>query len=101
VHFGKTQKLVIGKKEYNMQRALIIGTTHASIKHPSIKGAKMLIVQPQMADGTADGDPLIAIDGVGAGVGETVMISSDGPYGRKLLNSPINPVRWTIIGIED
>ena len=84
-----------------MQRALVIATTTASIKHSSLTGSKMMVVQPQMANGSADGDPLIAIDGVGAGVGETVMLSSDGPYGRKILNSPINPVRWTIIGIED
>lgn len=84
-----------------MQRALVIATTNASVKHSSLIGSKMLVVQPQMASGSADGDQLIAIDGVGAGVGETVMISSDGPYGRTLLNSPVNPVRWTIIGIED
>ena len=84
-----------------MQRALVIATTNATAKHSSLTGSKMLVVQPQMANGSADGDPLIAIDGVGAGVGETVMLSSDGPYGRKLLDSPINPVRWTIIGIED
>ena len=84
-----------------MQLAVVIATTTASLKHSSLAGAKMLVVQPQAANGGADGDPLIAIDGVGAGVGETVMLSSDGPYGRKLLNSPINPVRWTIIGIED
>lgn len=84
-----------------MQRAMVIATTTASVKHSSLTGSKMLVVQPQMANGSADGDPLIAIDGVGAGVGETVLLSSDGPYGRKLLDSPINPVRWTIIGIED
>lgn len=84
-----------------MQRALVIATTNASVKHDSLNGSKMMVVQPLMANGSADGDPLIAIDGVGAGPGETVMLSSDGPYGRKLLNSPINPVRWTIIGIED
>ena len=84
-----------------MQRAITIGTTNASLKHPSLSGSKMLIVQPVMADGSADGDPLIAIDGIGAGPGDTVMISSDGPYGRKVLNAKINPVRWTVIGIED
>ncbi len=84
-----------------MQRALVIATTIASIKHTSLEGSKMMVVQPLMANGSADGDPLIAIDGVGAGRGQTVMLSSDGPYGRKVLNADINPVRWTIIGIED
>ena len=84
-----------------MQLAVTIGTTTASIKHPSMEGSKMLIVQPVLVDGSPDGDPLIAIDGVGAGPGDTVMITSDGRYGRKVLNSNINPVRWTVIGIED
>ena len=84
-----------------MQRAITIGTTNASIKHVSLSGSKMLIVQPVLVDGSPDGDPLIAIDGVGAGPGDTVMITSDGRYGRKILNSQINPVRWTVIGIED
>ena len=84
-----------------MQQALVIATANASIKHSSLNGSKMLVVQPQLVDGSPDGDPLIAIDCVGAGVGETVMLSSDGPYGRKALNSPINPVRWTIIGTAD
>ena len=84
-----------------MQRAVTIGTTHASIKHPSMQGSKMLLVQPVTANGSPDGDPLIAIDGIGAGPGDTVMITSDGRYGRKVLKSQINPVRWTVIGIED
>jgi len=84
-----------------MQQAVTLGTTNASIKHNSLIGSKMLIVQPVMLDGAPDGDPLIAIDAIGAGPGDHVMISSDGPYGRKVLNSEINPVRWTVIGIID
>lgn len=84
-----------------MQRAITIGTTNASIKHQSMSGHKMLIVQPIKTDGSPDGDPLIAIDGIGAGSGDMVLITSDGLYGRKVLNSKINPVRWTVIGIED
>jgi ethanolamine utilization protein EutN len=85
-----------------MQPALVIGTATATVKHPSLEGRKMLIVQPRLADGrTPDGDPLIAVDGVGAGCGETVMITSDGRGARELLQSDVTPVRWTIIGICD
>lgn len=84
-----------------MQVAQIIGTTTATIKHESLEGCKMLIVQPLMQDGSKDGYPMIAVDGVGAGVGDRVMITSDGKFGRKLLNHNHNPVRWTIVGIED
>ena len=80
----------------------IIGSATASIKHPSMEGRKLLVVQPLMADGrTGDGDPVLAVDGVGAGRGEIVMLTSDGRGAREMLNTDITPVRWTIIGIRD
>lgn len=71
------------------------------MKHKSMAGQKMLIVQPQLKNGAPEGDPLIAIDGVGAGVGEQVMITSDGRNARAVLQADATPVRWSIIGILD
>lgn len=73
----------------------------ATLKHESMRSAKLLIVQPLLTDGKPDGEPLIAVDGVGAGKGESVMITSDGRYSRELLKTDATPVRWTIIGIDD
>ncbi len=85
-----------------MQTALVIGRTTATLKHESLRGCKLLIVQPLMADGrTGDGHPLIVIDVLGAGVGETVMITSDGRGARELLKNDFTPVRWTTLGIKD
>jgi len=85
-----------------MQLGKVVGTATSTIKHPSMNGQKLLIIQPTMADGnSADGDPVLAVDGVGAGRGETVMITSDGRGARELLKSEITPVRWTVIGIKD
>ena len=85
-----------------MQQALVIGTATATIKHATLQGAKLLIVQPRKADGlTPDGDPLLAIDSIGAGRGEKVLISSDVLFARELLKANATPVRWTVIGIED
>ncbi len=85
-----------------MQLAKVIGTATATIKHETLIGAKLLLVLPLMADGRSpDGDPLLAVDGVGAGRGETVMITSDGRGARELLKAEATPVRWTIIGIKD
>lgn len=85
-----------------MQTAKIVGTATATLKHKSMEGAKLMLVQPQMADGKSpDGDPFLAVDGVGAGKGETVIITSDGRYSRELLQAEATPVRWTIIGICD
>ncbi len=57
----------------------MVGTAVSTIKHASMERQKLLIIQPLMTDGNApDGDPLIAIDSVGAGVGERVILTSDG-----------------------
>jgi ethanolamine utilization protein EutN len=84
-----------------MQLALVIGRATSTVKHGSMTGQKLLIVQPQLVSGQADGDPLLAIDGIGAGLGETVVITSDGRYARELLKTDATPVRWSVIGIED
>jgi ethanolamine utilization protein EutN len=84
-----------------VQPAKVIGSVTATVKHSSMQGAKMLLIQPQLVNGAADGDPIIAIDGVGAGIGETVMVTSDGRHSRKILQTDATPVRWTIIGIID
>jgi ethanolamine utilization protein EutN len=85
-----------------MQIGRVIGNATATIKHPSMQGTKLLVVQPYLQDGnTPDADPQLCVDAVGAGPGETVMISSDGRYARALLKSETTPVRWTVIGIMD
>ena len=85
-----------------MQLALVVGTAVATHKHPSFTGHKLLIVQPKKNDGqTPDGDPQIAIDGVGAGPGQHVIITSDGRWSRQLSGHNNTPVRWSVIGIRD
>ena len=80
----------------------VIGRAISTVKHSSMEGTKLLVIQPRMADGeSADGDPLVAVDAVGAGMGETVMITSDGRGARQLLGVDATPVRWTVIGIQD
>ena len=85
-----------------MQLGKVIGTAVATEKHDSLIGKKMLLVAPLMADGVSiDGDPLLVIDGVGAGRGETVVISSDGKGAAELMGRNDSPVRWTTSGIRD
>jgi ethanolamine utilization protein EutN len=85
-----------------VQLGLVVGTATATRKHPSMTGAKLLVVQALMADGrTPDGEPVLAVDRLGAGHGETVVISSDGRFTRELLKDSTTPVRWSVIGIEN
>ena len=72
------------------------------MKHPSLEGAKLLVVQPLMADGKApDGDPQISVDTVSAGPGDLVLITSDGRLLRDLLKSSTTPARWSTIALID
>jgi ethanolamine utilization protein EutN len=85
-----------------MQIGMVVGTATATTRHPSMQGWKLLIVQPLMADGRQpDGDPQLAVDNLGAGVGERVIITSDGASTRALLKSDTTPVRWSVVGIPD
>ena len=85
-----------------MQVGRVIGTATATVKHRSMEGWKLLVVQPYMTDGvTPDGDPQLAVDSLGAGKGERVILSSDGRGTRELLGDDTTPVRWSVIGIED
>jgi ethanolamine utilization protein EutN len=85
-----------------MQVGLVVGTATATVKHRSMQGAKLLIVQFYGRDGQApDGDPVIAVDTLGAGRGDRVLLSSDGRSTRALLKDDTTPVRWTVLGVED
>ena len=80
----------------------VIGSATATVKHPSMQGWKLLLIQPCGPDGTTpDGDPMLAVDALGAGMGEKVIVSSDGRGTRELLASDNTPVRWSVIGIVD
>ena len=66
-----------------------------------MKGWRLLVVRPLTAAGTADGEPLLAIDNLGARRGDQVLLSNDGQGARELMNSKNSPVRWFVMGICD
>jgi len=84
-----------------MQNALVLGNATSTVKHPSMEGWKLLVVQPLGKDDTHDGFPALAVDTIGAGKGDTVIISSDGKYTRKLIGADNTPVRWSVLGVVD
>jgi ethanolamine utilization protein EutN len=85
-----------------MQLGLVLGTATSTVKHPSLAGCKLLVVQFYALDGRSpDGDPVLAIDTLGAGSGELVVLSSDGKATRELVHSETTPIRWSVVGIKD
>lgn len=83
-----------------MQLARVIGTVVSTIKNESLDGRKLLIVQTLDADLKAKGKPQIALDAVGAGVGELVFWcrGKEASFPFKRENTPTD---CTIIGIVD
>ncbi len=80
----------------------VMGTATSTVKHPSMKGWRLLLVMALQADGRKiEGDPILVVDSLGAGKGEMVMITSDGIGARELLHSMQSPVRWSVLGICD
>jgi len=55
-----------------VQLARVVGEVVATIKDPNLTGTKLLVLQPLAADGAPAGRTLVALDSVGAGVGEHV-----------------------------
>jgi ethanolamine utilization protein EutN len=84
-----------------MQLARVVGTVVATQKHPAFEGAKLLLVQPITLDDQPRGVALLAIDSVGAGVHEKVLIVIEGRAAGEALGRKAAPVDAAIIGIVD
>lgn len=84
-----------------MQIARVVGTVVATQKHRKFEGAKLLLVQPLNVDDTPRGTPLLAVDGVGAGVDEKVLIVLEGRAAGEALGKKAAPVDAAIVGIID
>jgi len=84
-----------------LQIARVVGTMVATQKHRKFEGAKLLIVQPLNLDESPRGNALLAVDGVGAGVHEKVLIVLEGRAANEALGRKGAPVDAAIIGIID
>jgi len=85
----------------NMQLAIVRGRATSTVKHPSLEGAKLLVCQLLGNEWQAVGDPILALDRIGAGQGDVVTITSDGLGLREMLNCDNSPARWWTLGIVD
>jgi ethanolamine utilization protein EutN len=84
-----------------MQIARVVGTVVSTQKHHKFEGAKLLLVQPITPDDKPRGTALLAIDGVGAGVHEKVLIVLEGRAAGEALGRKAAPVDAAIVGIID
>lgn len=84
-----------------MQIARVVGTVVATQKNRKLEGAKLLLVQPLTLDDEPKGAALLAIDSVGAGIGEKVLVVIEGKAAGDALRRKAAAVDAAIIGIID
>ena len=84
-----------------MQICRVVGTVVSTQKNRKLEGAKLLIVQPLTLEETPRGGELLAVDGVGAGVGEKVLIVLEGRSASDAIGQKAAPVDAAIVGIVD
>ena len=83
-----------------MRLAEVVGTVESTIKHPSYDGQKLLLCRVLPFQGRPIRTPVLAVDRVQAGVGDTVLILTEGNGVRQLMGGQ-PPIRSLIVGIVD
>jgi microcompartment protein CcmK/EutM len=81
--------------------ARVVGELVATQKHASHEGRKLLLVQPLNLDGSDRGDAIVALDSVDAGVGDRVLIATEGFSAMTAVGRPQSPIDTAVIGFID
>ena len=84
-----------------MQIGGVVGHAVATVKHPTLQGWKLLLVQPLDTENQPDGEPILAIDRLGAGAGDRVILCNDGAAAREMVGARNSPARWFVMGLAD
>ncbi len=79
----------------------IIGDVVATQKASSHIGRKILIVQPLNLDGSDRGDVVLALDAVDAGVGDRVLVATEGWSAMTSVGRPQSPIDMAVVGVID
>ncbi len=84
-----------------MKLGRVVASVVSTIKAPIFEGRAMLLCELLEPDGRPSGGYLIALDTVGAGAGETVLILDEGTSARQITGASHGPLRTVIVGIVD
>jgi ethanolamine utilization protein EutN len=81
--------------------ARVIGEVVSTQKHPSHEGCKILLVQPLNLDGSDRGDAVVALDAVDAGIGDKVLLVTEGFSAMTSVGRPQSPIDMAVVGFVD
>jgi ethanolamine utilization protein EutN len=81
--------------------ARVAGRITSTIHHPDMEGCSLLVLDKIDPEGRPTGGYLIAVDSIGAGPGEMVLVLDEGNGARQILGGSDLPVRSVVVGILD
>ena len=84
-----------------MKLGRVVGTVVSTINAPAFDGRTLLLCDLLDPSGASAGGYVIAVDSVGAGAGETVLLLDEGNSARQVLSAPGAPIRTVVVGIVD
>ena len=84
-----------------MKIGRVAGTVVSTIHDPALDGRRLLTCDLLDLDGGSTGDYVLAVDAVGAGAGETVLILDEGSGARQIIERDPAPVRAVVVGVID
>lgn len=85
-----------------MRCCRVVGPMWATVKHPAFANKALFVVQPIDDAGKDVGTSFVAVDNVQAGVGDKVIVLTEGTGARQILKQgDIVPIRSVIVGIVD
>ena len=80
----------------------VVGSVVSTIKHSCYNNRKILLVKPVSPQQVEQAGVMVAVDLVGAGKGDVVLVASEGRAAEELMNFPCRmPVRSMVVGIID
>jgi ethanolamine utilization protein EutN len=80
---------------------VVVGNVQATQKYEKLSGSKLMLVQPLGLDALPRGGPVLAIDGVQAGIGDRVLLVQDGKAAQQVLGRGQAAVDAAIVGVID
>jgi ethanolamine utilization protein EutN len=84
-----------------MQLGRVIGHATSTIKHRSLNGWRLVVVQPVNVNRAPEADPIVVVDRLGSAPGHLVVLNSDGKAARDVVGDDKTPVRFWVSGIVD
>ncbi len=80
----------------------VVGNIVSTVKHNAYRNAKIMLVRPVSPDGVTKSGTMVAVDTVGAGEGNIVLVASEGRAAMEILGfTARQPLRSVIVGIVD